>query len=583
MAKRINEDVRFFLPSDPYYHEVDNLPLEDLAENDKRLQNQIDELAGNLDIPRSGFAELRPSLDAANPGRIFVNAGNFIGRAQRSTRTAGSQASPGETSRSSEGLIEQNNNPAELYETSKYNVTNPPAGGKEAWGATVGRTSLFLFGGGSIAVDSFNPDEFETVDFNGNVVTDAPKGRIDLIGITTREGAFDDQTWLPNNYNDPNIEVKEGTPRLAVVKGAGMLYSNSDTDYRVVIGGEKYHTIGSTTSNQNDYGRNFSDGSEVNDPQFGTVPLPDDIVNVCFHRSDINQDLIDWATKNRNADFFLPIAYVFVPDTYDAGEAVAADHLKDIRPFFRTAELTYSERQAIAASVSPSKDNPVITQSHLETRLAEDVNRDSGKEDLQGQVNTLLARIADLESRDQAAVVTTLVGKGEVKGLYTETNSTYLAAGFDYLVTVPFQIGLTSSDRATVQFNMVRVKDKASIGTNSGIMYNGASINGGGTNINKDDDCFGTAQFLVRDLSQAPGESGDQVECKVIMQLLGHRFPLGLAIDLLRGTGESGDQVECKVIMQLRDPDNNNEAYTQDIGAVIKIVSAARAMRCKAD
>ena len=554
MAKRINEDVRFFLPSDPYYHEVDNLPLEDLAENDKRLQNQIDELAGNLDIPRSGFAELRPSLDAANPGRIFVNAGNFIGRAQRSTRTAGSQASPGEISRSSEGLIEQNNEPAELYETSQYNVTNPPKGvgtALGAMGATVGRTSLFLFGGGSIAIDSFNPDEFETVDFNGNVVTDAPKGRIDLIGITTREGAFDDQTWLPNNYNDPNIDVKNGTPRLAVVKGAGMLYGNSNTDYRVVIGGEKYHTIGSTTANQNDYGRNFSDGSETIDPQFGTVPLPDDIVNVCFHRSDISQDLIDWATKNRNADFFLPIAYVFVPDTYDAGEAVAADHLKDIRPFFRTAELTYSERQAIAASVSPSKDNPVVTQSHLETRLSEDVNRDTGKEDLQGQVNALLARIADLESRDQAAVITTLNQKGEVKGLYTETNSAYLAAGFDYLVTVPFQIGLTSSDRATVQFNMVRVKDNTTIGTNSGILYNGASINGGGTNINKDDDCFGTAQFLVRDLLQAPGESGDQVE--------------------------------CKVIMQLRNPDDNNNLYTEDIGAVIKITSAARAMRCKAD
>lgn len=409
---RINEDIRFYLPNDPYYHEVDNLPLEDLLENDKRLQTQIDDVASNATINRSGFSELKPYLNPTTPGRIFVNAGNFIGRAQRSTRTAGTQANPGETSRSSEGLIEQNNSPAELYETSQYNVTNPPAGSKEAWGATVGRTSLFLFGGGSIAIDAFNPDEFETVDFNGSVVTDAPKGRIDLIGITTREGAFDDQTWLPNNYNDPNIEVKDGTPRLAVVKGAGMLYGNSNTDYRVVIGGEKYHTIGSTTANQNDYGRNFSDGSETIDPQFGTVPLPDDIVNVCFHRSDISQDLIDWATKNRNADFFLPIAYVFVPETYDVGQAVALDHLKDIRPFFRTAELTYPERQAIAASISPSKDNPFVTSGHLAQYL--DSVTDFEETD---------RRITNLENGGAVDMINIIVAKSSTGEAKVRTNT----------------------------------------------------------------------------------------------------------------------------------------------------------------
>jgi len=383
---RINEDIRFYLPNDPYYHEVDNLPLEDLLDNDKRLQNQFDEFSTNAVINRSGFAELKPYILTTSPGRISVNAGNFIGRAQRSTRTAGSSASPGDTSRSSEGLIEQNNSPAEKYGTSRYNVTNPPESNKESFGATVGRTSLFLFGGGSIAIDAFNPDEFETVDFEGNLATTAPKGRIDLIGITTREGAFDDQTWLPNNYNDTNIGVKDGTPRLAVVKGAGMLYGNENTDYRVVIGGEKYHTIGSTVANQNEYGRKFSDGSETLDPSFGTVPLPDDIVNICFHRANISQDLIDWATKNRNADFFLPIAYVFVPETFDAGQPISQDHLKDIRPFFRTAELTYSERQAVAASISPSKDNPFVTSGHLAQYLDSVVD-----------FNTINERISNLE------------------------------------------------------------------------------------------------------------------------------------------------------------------------------------------
>ena len=44
MAQRINEDIRFYLPADPYYYQVDNLPLEDLLANDVRLQNQIDSI-----------------------------------------------------------------------------------------------------------------------------------------------------------------------------------------------------------------------------------------------------------------------------------------------------------------------------------------------------------------------------------------------------------------------------------------------------------------------------------------------------------------------------------------------------------
>ena len=36
------EDFPFFQPNDPYYYEVDNIPLEYLLENQRRLQAQID-------------------------------------------------------------------------------------------------------------------------------------------------------------------------------------------------------------------------------------------------------------------------------------------------------------------------------------------------------------------------------------------------------------------------------------------------------------------------------------------------------------------------------------------------------------
>jgi hypothetical protein len=61
MAQRVNEDIRFYLPADPYYYQVDNLPLEDLLSNDVRLQSQIDEInsaeRGNT-VGRAGFTEL---------------------------------------------------------------------------------------------------------------------------------------------------------------------------------------------------------------------------------------------------------------------------------------------------------------------------------------------------------------------------------------------------------------------------------------------------------------------------------------------------------------------------------------------
>tara|TARA_R110000765_G_scaffold324072_2_gene415721 strand:+ start:3025 stop:4185 length:1161 start_codon:yes stop_codon:yes gene_type:complete len=38
----INENIRFFKPNDPYYYEVDNMPIDGLIENCVSLQNEID-------------------------------------------------------------------------------------------------------------------------------------------------------------------------------------------------------------------------------------------------------------------------------------------------------------------------------------------------------------------------------------------------------------------------------------------------------------------------------------------------------------------------------------------------------------
>mgnify|MGYP003652696515 CR=1 FL=1 len=117
--------------------------------------------------------------------------------------------------------------------------------------------------------------------------------------------------------------------------------------------------------------------------------MPDDVVNICFSRDDIRNDLTDWAQRNRNASFFLPIAYVFVNDQYTPNNPIPQNWLYDIRPFFRTAELTLNERQSLAASVNPSVTNPVVTASYQEKRFEEEVDRTEGYSTLQAQVTAI--------------------------------------------------------------------------------------------------------------------------------------------------------------------------------------------------
>ena len=57
MADQIIEDIPMYQPNDPYYYEVDNIPLEYLLENQKRLQAQIDEYPSLETIARMQWVE----------------------------------------------------------------------------------------------------------------------------------------------------------------------------------------------------------------------------------------------------------------------------------------------------------------------------------------------------------------------------------------------------------------------------------------------------------------------------------------------------------------------------------------------
>lgn len=410
MSERINETIRFYLPADPYYYQVDNLPLEDLVSNDISLQAQIDELRaedrGNT-VGRAGFTELQPYVDAALPGTVSVKPGNFIGRTQR-TSGGGLLGSQG-LHRIQNGKWEQDSPPTGFGEgdnpEGSYNVSNPPIGLPPAShaGKFVGRTSVFNFKGASVSIDSFGFTEFENADRGYST---PPLGRIDLIGITTMEGAMDDP-HLPGNPEPTGVIIGDGYPKLAVVKGAGITTQNNGV--RQVVIGEKYITVGAPQELVNDFGRNLQ-GDVVPNPEFGAVPMPDDVVNANFARDlvsdgEIAQSLADYAQSNKNANFFLPIAYVYVPQSHVEGNPIPDAYLKDIRPFFRTAELALAERQAIATAISPDSFNPFVTVSHAKDLIEPDIA------DLNAQIVELSDKVRNLKGTQTVFMTSVALGQ----------------------------------------------------------------------------------------------------------------------------------------------------------------------------
>ena len=484
MAQRINEDIRFYLPADPYYYQVDNLPLEDLLANDVRLQNQIDSIQssdGGNTVGRAGFTELQPFIDTGLPGTISVRPGNFTGRTQRSSFSDLAGGAP-EVNDGFDGLMENNSPPTNFGSgaepTGTYSVHNP---GSLPQNPNVGRTAVFNFKGDSISIDAFGFDDFEDwVGVEGIVGnTTVPDARIDLIGITTMNGAMDDP-WVPGNAEPPGVLTGDGFPRLAVVKGAGIVLGNGR---REVVIGERFLTVGESEDTLNEYGRNL-EGDIVPEPEFGTIPSPDDVVNVNFARNlmangEIAQSLQEWASSNRNANFFLPLAYVYVPQSHVEGAPIPEQYLKDIRPFFRTAELALAERQAIAASLSPSVSNPFVTEEHAIAITAPQIS------DLTNTVNDFAVRITILEE---------LVGKPQIWTIQRQQNDIYSTQGIfldpgQYLAQCTIQHGVGSDIVRTFRWG-VNVGGSFNVGTQTtpNVTFRDATVN-------DDDDTIATQQL----------------------------------------------------------------------------------------
>lgn len=81
-GNRYTDPVRYFKANDPYYFEVDNIPIKQLEENSKWLKDQVDGLVrskASTTLSRDTFTELRPYVNTTD-STVKVNPGRFTAR-----------------------------------------------------------------------------------------------------------------------------------------------------------------------------------------------------------------------------------------------------------------------------------------------------------------------------------------------------------------------------------------------------------------------------------------------------------------------------------------------------------------------
>lgn len=215
-----------------------------------------------------------------------------------------------------------------------------------------------------IDIPPFDDNDFYYIDENGTKVLVEASQRIDLVFIYTKPI---DMSGTTINRFDSGIPTVITRPTLGIVKGAGigislqrgttdsnlkdkvsLLDANGNSLILPHAGDESVTTIG------------------VGDIK-GSFPSPDDLMNLSpLLAENLSTDHIALVGQS-----ILPVAYVSVRKTAELNEnnlnVIVESDLLDIRPFFRTAELTYNERAGIAAATPQvSLSNPVATEGYVD-------------------------------------------------------------------------------------------------------------------------------------------------------------------------------------------------------------------------
>ena len=457
-SHQFTDPIRLFKANDPYYWEVDNIPLNQVQESLLWLKDQVGVAEEVTKLNRADFDELRPT--ATGEDRVVkVSPGRFMGRVNDAFNTGISTLALNALNNTALGSVE-NTGISEmdittpdstlqalagiaatnvladngLYDYTQHNVTRPGASTNVAWQsgytsfiqnkktgvADLQKIKLALwkqgttvktYGGNpstevdlqqlsveftrvygapfrtslvniptelTIDIPSFNDEDYQYPETN----TYVPSVRVDLLFIYTKPIDAESTTILKQEGESVS---KILSPQLGLVKGAGVISLNPKPSvpgaawYGSSID-ENFFASEGYTNNKED-GNLFFDPSGNADAQgnrqvasvladlnqntigvantYANFPSPDDLMNAAPYITDgvskTNSQLIGQSV--------LPIAYIFTKKEKPLIESV---DILDIRPFFRTAELTYNERAGIAAANPPmSLANPAVSKYQL--------------------------------------------------------------------------------------------------------------------------------------------------------------------------------------------------------------------------
>ena len=432
---RFTEPVRYFKSNDPYYWEVDNIPVKQLEENILWLKDQLAsfEVSG---INREHFSELKPY---AGGGRVVkIKKGKFIGRVNDAyqkgittiQKTVFESLENGDRKFQfgisgtvlkaiagdilnfplyNNGLFEH----LQHHDVGRFgapslafrnllpedNVINSLPKNRLAkwrqgftstnvlerlnqqaveftrrWGGVI-RTSLV-----NITEDlEIDVPPFSAEDFSNHTDT-SPAVRFDLLFIYTHPVDSPSTAIVKPDGEGPTIITK---PRLGLVKGAGVVnllgrgpYDdyNSKDDANFFDSAEFSQALADNTayfdqesgldssSNKYQIMSTMSDQLQQNTSLkgfYGNFPSPDDLMNL----TPLLQEDIENNNLALLGQSVLPIAYIVVKK---GSTQITNNDIVDIRPFFRTAELSYNERAGIAAAFPPlSLANPAVGKTEM--------------------------------------------------------------------------------------------------------------------------------------------------------------------------------------------------------------------------
>jgi len=449
---RFRSPVRYFTANDPYYWEVDNIPLQQLMENDLWLRDQLTQGGGSsfTGINRRDINELKPYVDETNnivkvkPGRFTARINDISSsvKFQEIRRIAGQMFNERHTwefttydstavqSNIDKIVSEVETDATFLNGLSERAFTHPSVTpyipyidyrtGASTWNPNLPLRDIVFFivdpttgtipGSDNrvigsnfserqeaqmvadqsiqpyfmqywrgvartsvvdvpeeleIEIPAFNLSDFDYIDRNGNVVSrPGAELRIDLLFVYSKPiDSLESKVLDPTNPEGRRVITRA---ELGIVKGAGAVFSLLRGNRTTVEDDGGFDEVGNPqiVGSVADHKGTFAGFS--NEGVHGSFPSPDDLMNI----SPLISEQLEDNDPFLIGQTVLPIAYVVVrknPSVNQAGVQVLTESsIIDIRPFFRTTELSYNERAGIAAAMpSLSISNPVVTKLEL--------------------------------------------------------------------------------------------------------------------------------------------------------------------------------------------------------------------------